>query len=293
MPVKQEIKDNLTGQWQIGLFEAPCKAPVPCLYGCLCSCCSAAQQRNEILDIIGEPYICCGGLFPCGPLGEPQDRQCAWVEACCCTGLAVGANRYYIQTRMDRVNTPCDDCILWTTCLVSWVVCILSIIMDVPQEIESCVDCMIMSVDGCMLAQQKVELDYVKQHGYRLSPHIMQCMSPFQQNLAMQGKPQQQQMGMPYGMPAGGGGGFQPGMPMAQAYPVAQAMPMGRKCESLEWGQLTAQERQAANTLGLNQYAWDNDQDGPLANTPWDGLSPQQQQAALTLGISAQRWDSS
>lgn len=298
MPVKQEIAEQLTGTWQIGLFEAPCKAPVQCLYGCLCTCCSAAQQRNEILDLIGEPYICCGGMFPCGPLGQPQDRSCAWVEACCCTGLAVGANRFYIQTRFDRMNTACDDCILWTTCIVSWVVCLLQIIMDVPQEIESCVDCMIMSVDGCMLAQQKVEIDYVKKNGYRIPQQIMHCLSPYQQQMVMQGKPYQQSMypgmAMAMGAPTQG---FQPGqqMPVAQAEAVPvdnNQMQMGRNCENIEWSRLSNQERNAAMTLGLSQEHWDNNMDGPLSNTPWQGLSPQQQQAALTLGISPQRWDS-
>ena len=25
-------------------------------------------------DLTGEPYVCCAGLCPCGPLGEPQDH---------------------------------------------------------------------------------------------------------------------------------------------------------------------------------------------------------------------------
>eukprot|EP00929_Paragymnodinium_shiwhaense_P062230 TRINITY_DN3106_c0_g1_i1.p1 TRINITY_DN3106_c0_g1~~TRINITY_DN3106_c0_g1_i1.p1 ORF type:complete len:287 (+),score=47.95 TRINITY_DN3106_c0_g1_i1:124-984(+) len=286
MPVKTEIRDNLTGTWQIGLFEAPCKAPVSCCYGCLCTCCMVAQQRGEILDVIGEPYICCGGMFPCCGLGEPQDRSCAWVEACCCTGIALGANRFYIQTRFDRENTACDDCILWTTCLISWIVCILQMFLDIPQEIEACVDCMIMSVNGCMLAQQQVELDYVKKHGFRMNPQVLASMSPFQQQLIHQsGKPAQMQMM--------GGQAYAPGMPVAQAVPVGNAMAIGRQCENLDWGMLSPQEKQAAGMLGLTQWHWENDQDGPLASTPWQSLSPQQQQAALTLGITQQRWDSS
>lgn len=197
MPIKQEVVDQLTGHWQIGLFEAPCKAPMSFCYGCCCICCMASQQRLKILDVIGEPYICCGGLFPCGPLGEPQDRNCVYAEACCCSGLAVSGNRFLIQTRFDRQNTACDDCILWTVCLASWIVCLLQCVgCDVPEEIENCVDCMVMVVDGCMLAQQQTEVDYVVKNGYGGPPqHIIGALSPFQQQVASQGKPAQQTMG--------------------------------------------------------------------------------------------------
>jgi len=153
-----------------------------------------AQQRLKILDVIGEPYVCCGGMFPCGPLGEPQDRTCVWAEACCCPGLALGANRFLIQTRFDRENTPCDDCILWTICLAQWAVCILECAgVDVPDEIENLVDCMRMAVNGCMLAQQQVEIELVEQTGYNgANPAIMGALPPFQQQLLSSGKPPQQ-----------------------------------------------------------------------------------------------------
>lgn len=288
MPVKQEVKDSLTGKWQIGLFEAPCKAPVSFCYGCCCSCCMAGQQRLELLDLLGEPYVCCAGMFPCGPLGQPQDRNCAWCESCCCTGCAISGNRFYIQTRFDRQNTACDDCILWTTCIVSWLVCIASMVCDVPEEVQNCVDCMIQIVNGCMLAQQQHEIKHVKSVGFQGPPQsVMQHLTPHQQNLMQQGRPPQQQM-------TGGGGGAPPGMPLhggMSAPPQVAPMTMGRKCENLEWRQMQEHEKQAAQTLGLNQYMWDNDQDGPFSNTEWRHLTPQQQQAALTIGISARKWD--
>jgi len=197
MPVKQEVKDSLTGTWQVGLFTTPCVAPLSFCYGCCCSCCMAAQQRGEILDIIQEPYVCCAGMFPCGPLGDPQDRSCAWVEACCCTGCAISGNRFLVQTRFNRMNTACDDCILWATCVLSIVVCILSFIIDMPQEIVNAVDCLIQIVNGCMLAQQQVEINFIKTTGYHMNPAVFGLMTPHQQNLMRQGKPQQQ--GMQYG----------------------------------------------------------------------------------------------
>jgi len=195
MPIKQEVSQNLTGTWKIGLFEAPVKAPLQFCYGCCCTCCMAAQQRLEILDFVGEPYVCCAGLFPCGPLKDPQDRNCVWAEACCCTGCAVSGNRFMIQTRFDRQNTACDDCILWTVCLVQWVVCILRCVMEVPDEVENAVDLMVMVVNGCMLAQHQKEIEYVKTVGYQMpNQNIVACLNPTQQHLIQQGKPQQQTM---------------------------------------------------------------------------------------------------
>eukprot|EP00443_Scrippsiella_acuminata_P008627 CAMPEP_0115201832 /NCGR_PEP_ID=MMETSP0270-20121206/17824_1 /TAXON_ID=71861 /ORGANISM="Scrippsiella trochoidea, Strain CCMP3099" /LENGTH=512 /DNA_ID=CAMNT_0002615247 /DNA_START=28 /DNA_END=1568 /DNA_ORIENTATION=- len=191
MPLKQQVVDQLSGEWQVGLCEAPCSAPLSFCYGCLCSCCMAAQQRQQILDVIGEPYVCCGGMFPCCGLDSPQDSSCAWVEACCCPGLAVAANRFLIQTRFDRQNTACDDCILWVTCLAPWVVCLCQCAgVDVPDEVENCVDCLQMSVTGCMLAQQKVEIDYVKTTGFSGPPPcVVGMLPPAQQQMISHAKP--------------------------------------------------------------------------------------------------------
>jgi len=191
MPLKQEVAEQLTGQWQVGLFEAPCKAPLPCLLGCCCMCCMAGKQRLEIIDVLGEDYVCCGGMFPCGPLGNPQDRNCAWAEACCCTGLAIAGNRFLIQTRLDRQNTACDDCILWVTCLAPLVLCICQCAgCDVPEGIEHCVHFMTITVDGCMLAQQQVEIDHVKEVGFAgANPAIVAMLPPLQQQMIGQARP--------------------------------------------------------------------------------------------------------
>jgi hypothetical protein len=210
MPIKQEVVEQLTGKWQIGLFEAPCKAPHWCLAGCCCCCCMAGKQRGDILEVIGEPYVCCGGMFPCGPLGEPQDQNCMWAEAFCCHSCAISANRFLIQTRFDRENTCCDDCILWTVCLASWAVCILQCVgVDVPQEIENLVDCMIMTVNGCMLAQQQNEIEYVKKTGFGgVNPAIKNMLAPNQQHMISQGKPSiGGGMAMAAGAAVGGGAG--------------------------------------------------------------------------------------
>eukprot|EP00747_Dinoflagellata_sp_TGD_P102544 gnl/TRDRNA2_/TRDRNA2_168700_c1_seq1.p1 gnl/TRDRNA2_/TRDRNA2_168700_c1~~gnl/TRDRNA2_/TRDRNA2_168700_c1_seq1.p1 ORF type:complete len:349 (+),score=68.24 gnl/TRDRNA2_/TRDRNA2_168700_c1_seq1:108-1154(+) len=217
MPVSPELAEHLTGEWKIGLFEAPIQAPVQFCYGCCCVCCMAGQQRGELLDLTGEPYICCAGLCcECGPLAQPQDRNCLWLEACCCPGLAVAANRYIIQTRFDRMNTPCDDCILWTLCMINCARTILDIIgQPLPQEVDNIVDLMNNIVDGCMLAQQQVEIEEIKKNGYMgYNPALMEFMPPQQQNMLNQyGKPgggagMAMAGGMAMGMAAGGAAGY-------------------------------------------------------------------------------------
>lgn len=151
----------------------------------------AGQQRLQILEVTGEPYVCCGGMIPCCCLGEPQDKCCVALEACCCPSLAVAGNRFLIQTRFDRHNTACDDCLLWFTCLCSWAVCIAECAgCDVPEGIENAVDCLKIAVDGCMLAQQQVEIDFVQKMGYTgPNPAIMGLLPPVQQQMMAQARP--------------------------------------------------------------------------------------------------------
>lgn len=251
MPLKMEVAEQLTGEWAVGLFEAPVKVPLSFCYGCICPCCMAAQQRLKILNIIGESYVCCGGMFPCGPLGQEMDENCAWVEACCCTGCAISGNRFLIQTRLDRQNTPCDDCLLWVTCLAPYVICCLECIdIDVPEGIENAVDCLQMIVAGCMLAQQQKEIDIVEKEGFSgPSAAIVGMLPPHQQQMVAQAKPSMghsagMAMGAFVGGAAGAGammGGMGPGgkphvaagqpvgfQPMAmpvQGYSIQQGMP--------------------------------------------------------------------
>eukprot|EP00933_Yihiella_yeosuensis_P057925 TRINITY_DN5804_c0_g1_i1.p1 TRINITY_DN5804_c0_g1~~TRINITY_DN5804_c0_g1_i1.p1 ORF type:complete len:251 (-),score=50.36 TRINITY_DN5804_c0_g1_i1:513-1265(-) len=213
MPVKQEVSQAFTGHWKVGLFQAPCYSPHCCVFGCCCICCAACKQRTELLDLTGEPYVCCAGLFPCGPLGDPQDRMCLGLEVCCCPGLALNANRWMVQTRFDRENTFCDDCLICFTCLCSWGVMIARCFVDVPEELEMAADCLVMSVQGCMHAQQQIEIEEVKKTGYQgMNANILGHMPP-----------KQQQMMAAFGGPVHGGG-MGHGGPAPQQYPPQQQM---------------------------------------------------------------------
>mmetsp|Transcript_110367 Transcript_110367/g.276314 ORF Transcript_110367/g.276314 Transcript_110367/m.276314 type:complete len:334 (-) Transcript_110367:429-1430(-) len=190
MPIKTEIAGNFTGKWKVGMFEAPCQSPLQFCYGACCTCCAVYQQRESLLNLTGEPYICCAGLCPCGPLGQPQDKSCLIVEACCCTGWALSGNRYMIQTRFDRENTPCDDCILWGTCLFVWGLNIARCFVDIPDELDFIADCLVLSANGCMHAQQHIEIEHIKKQGYNgPNPQIVNILPPLQQQMIQQGKP--------------------------------------------------------------------------------------------------------
>mmetsp|Transcript_47533 Transcript_47533/g.83570 ORF Transcript_47533/g.83570 Transcript_47533/m.83570 type:complete len:374 (+) Transcript_47533:72-1193(+) len=228
MPVRQQVQEACTGKWQVQLFEAPAKAPHICLYGCCCICCASYQQRNELLDMTGEPYVCCAGLFPCGPLGQPcQDRSCLAVEACCCAGLAVSANRYMIQTRFDKENTPCDDFIITFSCLFYYVVQIAKCFCDVPDELELAAECLIMIVDGCMHAQQHIEIEGIKKNGYTgPSPAIMAALPPAQQHMVQQGKAVGGPRGVTPAMMGAAGGAAAMGSASAAGRPQTQNKPV-------------------------------------------------------------------
>lgn len=190
MPVRREVAAACTGRWKHEMFAAPTKAPHQCLYGCCCICCASYQQRIELLDFTGEPYICCAGLCPCGPLGEPQERSCLFLEACCCPGMALSGNRFFIQTRFDRENTACDDCIITCSCLFYFAVQCAQCFCDVPPELEFLADCVVMTVDGCMHAQQHLELQEIKKNGYAgPPPAVLAALPPAQAQMCSAAKP--------------------------------------------------------------------------------------------------------
>eukprot|EP00437_Effrenium_voratum_P050463 CAMPEP_0181531500 /NCGR_PEP_ID=MMETSP1110-20121109/72135_1 /TAXON_ID=174948 /ORGANISM="Symbiodinium sp., Strain CCMP421" /LENGTH=237 /DNA_ID=CAMNT_0023662577 /DNA_START=28 /DNA_END=740 /DNA_ORIENTATION=- len=233
MPVKQELTQACQGHWKTEMFQAPCQAPLSFCYGCCCIPCAAYQQRSELLDLTGEPYICCVavGSVAADFLSEPQDRTCLCAEVCCCPGLAVSGNRFMVQTRFDKENTACDDCIITGTCLFVWIVDIARCFIDIPREIDLLADCVVLSVTGCMHAQQQIEIDDIKKNGYQgMPPLIMNSLPPAQQMMfqkvgisgasggmhpAMVGAPQPQYMDQYPQYP-------QQGMPV-QGVPVVQA----------------------------------------------------------------------
>lgn len=212
-----ELVEALKGNpWQVDMSAAPCASPTSCLCACLCPCCTVYSQRTDILSIAGEPYypcggacICCGSCKCCSCLANPVDPSmipvCLGAEVCCCCPTAVKVNRYLIQTRFGKENTPTDDCIIqFAACLQAVAACCQCFVTlwncysdmcgkesdkcdeqccrDCANAITCLSECVNLTVFGCMLTQQKIEVDYVKANGYKpFAPRIMNLLPPEQQ----------------------------------------------------------------------------------------------------------------
>merc|ERR1740121_2594853 len=170
------------------MLDAPCSAPGKFAYGCCCPCCFTCAQRNELLRMTSEQYVCCAGLFPCGPLGEPQDPNCVYAEVCCCMGCAISGNRWMLQTRFLKQNDPCDDCLICCNAVLSTVACLMEL-FGVDEDATSAVTCaadtMNACVISCMLAQHEVEMDHIKEKTIEPAmAKILAFLPPKQQEMA-------------------------------------------------------------------------------------------------------------
>merc|ERR1719394_330118 len=102
----------------------------------------------------GEPYVCCAGLCPCGPLGQPQDENCVYAEVCCCLGMALSGNRWMLQTRFLKQNDPCDDCLICCNAIIAMTACLMPLAGFAEEDVEmvKCIsDVMNSCVISCML----------------------------------------------------------------------------------------------------------------------------------------------
>lgn len=187
MPVKnKELANILKNQWLIGLLETPCNEPAKWCQGMLCPCCSVMWQREELLQITGEPYYCCGGMCPCGPLKNECNKE-PWlcVESFCCCWLANGGNRFIIQTRFSVRNSAVDEFIICCMVIVSWTICILELCgTDVPDELEMIVNILECMLFGCMFAQQQHQIEHVKATSYQPPPpEVIVLLPPTHQKM--------------------------------------------------------------------------------------------------------------
>mmetsp|Transcript_103512 Transcript_103512/g.163448 ORF Transcript_103512/g.163448 Transcript_103512/m.163448 type:complete len:205 (+) Transcript_103512:67-681(+) len=201
MPLNQDTVDALSKngtEWKVTMLNAPCESPGGCAYGCCCPWCFTYQQRKELLELTGEPYVCCGGICSacsCIPfLSEPQNENCLIPEVCCCLGMAVSGNRFMLQTRFLKMNDPCDDCIMCCSACLSCVACILKVTGAVDDEtadaISCLADCVACSVMSCMLTQQQVEIANLKELGQKVDySAIKEFLPPTQQKMLDEAKP--------------------------------------------------------------------------------------------------------
>mmetsp|Transcript_100000 Transcript_100000/g.173520 ORF Transcript_100000/g.173520 Transcript_100000/m.173520 type:complete len:224 (+) Transcript_100000:109-780(+) len=213
IPKSPALVEALQGNpWQVSMMEAPCYSPSACCCASLNPCCTIYSQRKDILSITNEQYYLFGGACvgcakcPCGccsccgkPVSESMVPCCLGFESCCCAPTAVQINRFMIQTRFGRENTKIDNCLISfanclqaSACICQCVACIASIATDQKcDDLDKCADCMMYLADCvqcavccCMTAQQKIEVDYVKENGYTpFAPKIMDLMAPTQKQM--------------------------------------------------------------------------------------------------------------
>lgn len=62
------------------------------------------------------------------------------------------------------------------------------------------------------------------------------------------------------------------------------------KYDNVEWSKLPTPAREAAETLGFDQYQWDNEIDPPQCEVEWRDLASGEQEAAAVLGYNYLNW---
>eukprot|EP00440_Ansanella_granifera_P037655 gb/GFBE01040854.1/.p1 GENE.gb/GFBE01040854.1/~~gb/GFBE01040854.1/.p1 ORF type:complete len:229 (+),score=44.35 gb/GFBE01040854.1/:1-687(+) len=186
--MKADIAPYLNRPWSVDLFETPLKDPANCLFGGVCCCIGAVKQRQELLQLTGEPYLCCAGTCPLGPLGEPQPMTpCLCLEAALCPQMALSANRFFVQSRFGLKNTEADHALMQATGMLYMCASYAACFMELKRCAQSCgvdidgpcwdiqlpvrelilmADCAFLCLNGCMYSQQQVEINAMKANGY-------------------------------------------------------------------------------------------------------------------------------
>ena len=116
MPLPKAIDRHLTGEFHEGLCSSLFSNCGECCFYWCCGPCAVYSQRQRLLKLTKEPYVCCAGLFPFGGCDKPRSDGWLFAEAWCCGGAAQAGNRFMVQTRLNRKNTGVDDCLRCTHC---------------------------------------------------------------------------------------------------------------------------------------------------------------------------------
>lgn len=108
MPLPKEINELVTGEFSHGAITSICHAPFNCIWFSIFPVCATFSQRRRIQHITKEPYICCGGLWPCCGFNKPMPDSFLLVETCMCPNATLAANRFLMQTRFNKRNSGAD-----------------------------------------------------------------------------------------------------------------------------------------------------------------------------------------
>jgi hypothetical protein len=137
MPLPKDLDRHLTGEFSKGLCASMCYSPQSVLCFCVCPLVALHTQRKRMLRITREPYVCCAGLWPCCGCNKPKSDLCLIGEVCACPGLALAGNRFMVQTRLNKKNTGCDNCLQCFQCCVGLECMIARLCCDCSAEDEN------------------------------------------------------------------------------------------------------------------------------------------------------------
>ena len=93
-----------------------------------------------------------------------------------------------IQTRFARESDPCDDCIIacqgCLQCFAEVLKATDAVDEETAESVDTLADLLTCAVMSCMLAQQQVELEKIKESPYAgIDPQVFEFLPPHQQEM--------------------------------------------------------------------------------------------------------------
>eukprot|EP00128_Syssomonas_multiformis_P007622 Colp12_sorted_trinity150504_noHs@9082 len=164
MPKKysEEEEARAHDEWSLPLCDTCFARPSDFCCAFWCGPCFTYNQRKRILNDDLSQYQCCGGIC-CNNCCESQVKSCPGfclgLEVICCFWWALSANRWLIQSAYFIKTSIFDRFLITLACICSWVRCILSCFIDIPDSIDLMIDCIYCVFSACLLTQQEAELD--------------------------------------------------------------------------------------------------------------------------------------
>lgn len=163
--IHKDLKD-----WETPMLLGCCAAPMWCICGFVCPCCTVWSQRRRLLlaDQNSDNwryYHCCAGMYgkgctekcdSCTGNGKnpTQSCFCACCEAWCVPMCAAHGNRYMVMLHYGLQNTCCDIYLFYLLCCCQILACITG-----NDELEYIADLLYYTIMGCMTAQQANEMN--------------------------------------------------------------------------------------------------------------------------------------
>ena len=167
--------------FQLGMGDAPLRAPLQCLAGGfpITFICCQWHMRYRALNHVApgsewENYLCCQGYLPAclcfqpGHCGEREfPRTCMCLEACLCPGLAVSSTRFLLMDMYHLAADECDNRIIRFNNFVQVLSCVCHCIAmfnrnfrHLARLLDLIAEIVFFATAGCMTAQVDAEINY-------------------------------------------------------------------------------------------------------------------------------------